>query len=437
MTTLHRLTSNRARLAASCAALSCSTWMHAAVACPGPECEGGEVFPRVGVLPANHVAFVWQRTDGLVDEDDSLRVTKRSAADPASRELTLAQTELAPGKLLLTSAQDLVPGDVLELEYTAGTCALGLALNDTHTTITLGPEAPLPTELGAMTVSLGEGNLDYKGVCWDHSYRAYAKLDITFADEALPFKDLFMLSIEVNGVQRRGRFYLRDESANDDWRHAWPSDLAGRGAYGAQALLSADCNDRDTEDGQLLAGTYEVNLVGTLPDGTTLRTPRVEVTLECERPVCSASTEELDALCSEVEAGVDAGTASPADAGFPACDASSDASEDTTDDLSTKPSGQASSNGPTSLPRATSARVDCGAAPAIPAADAQAQSDAGVDTPDNVNAGAKKRTRRRNSGCSVGVRQAASDENGAGAVVAVLGLVACIGVARRRRGVRA
>lgn len=437
MTTLHYPNSNRARVTALCAALSCSIWMHAAVACPGAECEGGEVFPRGGVMPANHVSFVWQRTEGLVDQADLLKVTKRSDADAATSELTFEQTELSPGKFLLTSDGDFAPGDVLELEYRAGTCGLGLALQDTLTTLTLGPEAPLPTKLGAMTVSAGEGKLDHKGLCADQSYRAYAELDVDFDDEALPFKDLFMLSAEVNSVERRERFYLRFDNARDDWSQTWPSALSGRRAFGARVLLSADCNDTDDEDGQLLAGTYEVNLVGTLPDGTTLRTPRVPVTLECEQSVCSTNTAELDVLCSEVYVSADAGQPIPSDAGVerPACDvAYPEYDAETLDDVTTKP-GSPTSDDEASAPQRTNPNVGDAATSSIPVEDAQAKADAG-DTPDDVNGGAKTPTRRRSSGCSVGNGRMVG-ENGVGATAALMGLAACTGLTRRRKHTRA
>lgn len=210
------------------------------------------------------------------------------------------------GPVLVTIDAPIQEGDQFRIAYEPGECGSEYDFQPSQIgtdVITVGPPADLPTELGSLNVTTGEGDFELQdSSCIDRIWRAYATLEVELTAGARPFADMFMYRLQVDG-QMMVNHYFRQERTEDG--AGWTSPLGGRWGDGNKVLVTASCNKTKTLDDQWLdlplkSGTYSIALVATLPDGTELTSEATTVTLACTLPICDGSD---STPCREGDAG--------------------------------------------------------------------------------------------------------------------------------------
>lgn len=253
---------------------------------PGP-CSGGFVVPKDGAtVPANLPALVWipRRGSSGPDGEPELR-----AASGEVKPLTLENDD----GLLLLRAEGLTPGG-----YTLKTpahCRYVYGERDrdhTERSFTLGPEAPLPTALGALRVTPGqEAKLEVStgvGSCSLEVPAATVEVVLEPHASAEPWMPALLFTTLVDGKRWFAAHDLNAEYApGASWR--------GRG----QDLLFTACGeDADWVDGSLPPGTHTVQLQARLAGQDAMWTSdEVQVELQCP-PEGIPAPKERGGLCA-------------------------------------------------------------------------------------------------------------------------------------------
>ena len=258
-----------------------------ALACSGvTACTHPSVLPaNGGRVPSNMVQFLYSAASG-----DDVRLELLTGAFTDSGEEVLdVPFELVPrGMSLLMPepeftvvkpTQPLTPGVLLSLSY-PNACT---KQRDFASVIVADP-APIPTQLGTLHVHQGVGvvqTLSILGSCVDFLYTGYADLDIELADQARPYRDLWVYQLRVDGILHVR--YEADALLSAHEHAPWDSSR-GRGSERIFVSCPRDPRSQGAQS-YLGPGVHEVEMVGRLPDGTELATEPVRVELSCPEPV--------------------------------------------------------------------------------------------------------------------------------------------------------
>jgi hypothetical protein len=156
------------------------------------------------VVPANLPALYWRPQRSNADgpaPDDPARVVLVSA-DAPDEAIPLAATELANGDFLLVPEQQLVAGTRYELRD-ENPCEGSLEVAPA-VTFTAGPEAPLPSTLGALvTAEDGIGSLTVatsSGSCEAPIDADRVDVAVELSPEAAPWRDALHFETLVDGA---------------------------------------------------------------------------------------------------------------------------------------------------------------------------------------------------------------------------------------------
>lgn len=247
-------------------------------ACSPAPCSAGFFTPATGTtVPASIPALYWQPLrdqQGVVD--DIQRVTLTSTTDP-STPLPFTATPLADSSAyLIAPEQPLVEGATYQIGDT-NTCTDYPDYPAAPTSVFLvAASAPLPTSLGAVTVTDSEvATLNVptsSGSCTFDVQADRAMLTLELSPDAMPWRDALHIETLVDG-------------------QIWSSR--------AQVYRTCHSDDPGAATG-LAAGTHEVSMRATLP-GTDimLTTAAVTFSLECPGdPEDPSDTPSDDGGCS-------------------------------------------------------------------------------------------------------------------------------------------
>jgi len=246
----------------------------AADACSPAICWLGSFVPGDGGrVPANVPGLFWRPMSGDITPD-AADVVLASTAAPDTR-IALTAQPLANGDFLLVPDEPLVPGmsySLVDHSVCERTGEIG-----PHVTFSVGPEAPLPVELGALLASAsGVEDIDVattSGSCSSSATVAQTTIELAPSPSAAAWLDVLHFETRVDG---------------EPWQYV--RVVGGGGAPGASALgrgrelLYELCASRDqgVVTG-LAAGAHVVTMRATLP-GTSqqLMSSALEVTLACD-----------------------------------------------------------------------------------------------------------------------------------------------------------
>jgi hypothetical protein len=167
----------------------------------------------------------------------------------------------------------LTPGDTITLSATQAcetTDDDGSVSPTSLAQYTVGPEVPLPTTLGSLTVTVeldGVAPVASSGPCFEERPTSYASVALVASDDASPWIGAMVFETLVDGE-------LYTPST-----HAHSSVVAFGGSWMgvAKDRVFAACGDLDG----VSEGTHEIKLRGILPNGTVLETSAVSATLAC------------------------------------------------------------------------------------------------------------------------------------------------------------
>jgi hypothetical protein len=261
-------------LAATSFALSTS---RPADACSPPPCWGGAFVPgNHGRVPANAPALFW-RPMFVYDDRTShpANVVLTSAADPTTP-LPLTAQPFGFSDFLFVPGAPLPPGDYVLTDHTA--CEeFGIA--GPQVAFTVGPAAPMPSALGALTAAPeGVQQIELStslGSCSVQTPVAAAQIQLTPSDAALPWLDVLHFETWVDGKP---------------WTYS-PSSVAvvppGASPLGrARDRVFHVCASMDDTVGKgVEEGKHVVTMRATLPGSTqVVMSSSVEVTLQCNTP---------------------------------------------------------------------------------------------------------------------------------------------------------
>lgn len=252
-------------------------------ACSGFACVTGGFVPREhGTVPSNVPAFLWKPSRPL----DSPFATGDVDGGPAElylsdgfgRHVPLTSERVGEGKVLLTPATPLVPG---QSYLFSGPDACGGTLPATFT-FTAGNPAPLPTTLERATdVDTSQDVLELAGGagCSEHIDSAQAHVSLELSESATPWKDAFVYTTWVDGNRWDAR---SDLQVFTPYGESW----VGRG----RDLVYAACETTGEADPGVGEGTHSVEFHAELPGaGIELHSTPVMVTLQCREPADAGS----------------------------------------------------------------------------------------------------------------------------------------------------
>lgn len=244
-----------------------------AEACSG--CIPAQLVPGDGAtVPANLPAITWRpSSSGALTDPAALTLTRDDAPDSP---LALTATRNDDGTYSLVADPPLVAGHTYTMRD-ASACEPFTGTGDSgEWSFTVVAEAPLPTSLGAISAGARERKLadlaTSDGSCQRSLDIAQVAIDIAYAPEALPWKDVLFFRTFVDG-----QWWLPYEHAlmppppGGNWR--------GRG----DDWIFTVCED-DVEP-IISEGPHEVEIRATLR-GTSmvLSTGTINVSLACEGP---------------------------------------------------------------------------------------------------------------------------------------------------------
>lgn len=271
--------------AVSAAALTLVVAPRAADACSASCNWDGYFVPGDGAtVPANLPAIYW-RPRGDASEPTPAMVTLTTAADPGTPLAFTATRAGDGGHYLLVPDAPLVPGTQYILSDANGCDYDGPSGEGPRATFTVGPEAPLPTGLGAMTVAnlptRSETLATSSGSCSIPvtTISAEVAIDYAQASDAAPWRDVLHFTTFVDGQRW---FALGSILSTVSPGASW----AGRGV---DRLVAVCRYDFDVPPGSpppsgfgLPEGEHQVQLRATLP-GTdlALATETEDVLLRC------------------------------------------------------------------------------------------------------------------------------------------------------------
>jgi uncharacterized protein (TIGR03382 family) len=262
--------------------------------CSPQQCNwDGHFVPADGAtVPANLPAIYWRpRRDN--DEPSTALVTLTTAADPSTA-LAFTVTRL-PNSIdhLIVPTAPLVPGT--QYVITDGNrCLADPGESGPRATFTVGPMAPLPTTLGALSVTtvpeFSTSVSTISGSCWTDVTAAGARVEVDFdaVPELAPWRDVLHVRTFVDGAVYAPRAsILSDVPPGESWE--------GR----AVDLVVTVCSSADPTvppSPNLGVGQHEVEMRATLPGSTVAITSEpTTVMLDCAGPdvgtggCCSAS----------------------------------------------------------------------------------------------------------------------------------------------------
>ncbi|MET0283233.1 MAG: hypothetical protein ABW352_02140 [Polyangiales bacterium] len=265
-----------------------------ALACDISPCELNVVSPSASSLPANMVRLLF--TPGVTDAVDAGAPEPRlyRLQGDARVDVPFTRTPAGPRGMWLEPAEPIAAGTTLVVEADAPTCS-GIATVPLQRAYAVSEALPVPTSLGSLGVTYSRGTLQFStisSICLSTSWvdASIADLRIELAADARPFADLFAYQTFVDG-QPRARY------------HTNPYVLDYR-PHGEERVTATCANE--SGDTPSFTGKHSVRFEGTLPDGTKLSTPELEIDLRCEgpapaRPDAGAVPSMADASVSPAE----------------------------------------------------------------------------------------------------------------------------------------
>jgi len=247
-------------------------------ACSFPNCGPHQFVPNGGTLPANADVLAWSRGWGVATDagsDTGKDFVFTCTADDGGEEEVVFDLEDG----LIRPHESLREGATCRIEPTAPCDAASFGSEGPPggpADFTVGPPAPLPTALGALTVEPVEQMMVQlaHGASCNAPYSACARrVTLVPAEEAEPWMDAFLFSTQVDGADWKPR---RDYNHDNELGASY----LGRGHELVFHVLDDD--PHVSADSDLAPGTHTVVMRATLP-GTdvVLETPPVTVDLSC------------------------------------------------------------------------------------------------------------------------------------------------------------
>ncbi len=272
--------------AAICGAAVMAASVRPAAAC-SVACWPGRFVPGDGaVVPANLPAIVWLPSSEATGPSD-LQLTR---ADAPTQVLPLTATLVEGGTYLV------VPDAPLEAGVTYTIVEAPDCHGDTpRATFTVGPAAPLPTQLGALRITpeaQGVVSLETSGgQCGVETVVARARVELQFAADAEPWRDVLHLETLVDARAWRPRSSIVSVLAPG-------ASWLGRGVDRVYTVCASPAFG-DPSYPALHPGSHQVMMRASLPStALSLTTEPATFTLRCELSDCDAA-----GSCVEAPAG--------------------------------------------------------------------------------------------------------------------------------------
>lgn len=169
-----------------------------AAACEPPGCHAGSLIPAGGTIPKNAAGLRWHLGSGVVDvakPDERIVVTRDG------KKVKLALVPIDGETMRVEIAGGLVEGATYRVE--ADNACNWFGPKKLVSTFEVGPEAPMPTELGRLrTVTSKADTLRIgtdAGSCDVDEKAVFADLEVVLAPSAAPWKELIDYTATVDG----------------------------------------------------------------------------------------------------------------------------------------------------------------------------------------------------------------------------------------------
>lgn len=259
---------NTRSLLVSAVALAALPTSHA-LACSPQSCFDTGVFPASGTMPANMVQLLFTSGGSYSSSIDGGYAEPRLYRLEGAAKVSLSYSSMVSERsVLITPIESQPAGARLVLEADPAGC-----LRDPfHAEFTVSEPVALPTELGTLDAQIKREVVEVSvvnGSCSGLVDAAYADLTVLLSEAAKPYAELWRHQLFVDGRPAA----------------VFSSSLAGgvRPPQG-HARIYAVCDKEswiNVGGGDLSPATHRVHLTSSLPDGTSLTTPAIDVDLSC------------------------------------------------------------------------------------------------------------------------------------------------------------
>lgn len=156
----------------------------------------------LAVVPANIPGLFWRQMGGVYGRGDPQYVTFSTTNPAVAQDFTVVDIE---GELdrLLVPVQPLVEGTSYELVDSNECGNEAFPGTPDRVTFRVGPATPLPSDLGTLTVSYGEGALEVwtsSGTCTSMVEASFADISLEMTAEASPWRDALHFETIIDGM---------------------------------------------------------------------------------------------------------------------------------------------------------------------------------------------------------------------------------------------
>lgn len=169
-----------------------------AAACEPPGCHAGSLIPAGGTIPKNAAGLRWHLGSGVVDVG---KPEKRIAITRDGKKVKFALVPIDGETMRIEIDGGLVEGATYRVQ--ADNACGWFGPKKLESTFEVGPEAPMPTELGrlrAVTAKVDTLRIGTDaGSCDVDEKAVFADLEVVLAPSAAPWKELIDYTATVDG----------------------------------------------------------------------------------------------------------------------------------------------------------------------------------------------------------------------------------------------
>jgi MYXO-CTERM domain-containing protein len=265
-------------------------------ACSPPSCQQGFIVPATdSTVPANIPALYWRSLFASMNmAGDPTGLTLATTSDPGTHlpftTMVIPPTSPYPYRTdaLVIPDQPLAEGTSYVLSD-ANACDDRFPVQAPMSTFHVGPAAPLPTELGTLTIGTSDAAelelATISGACTAPVQTVTAPVTLTLAMEAMPWRDALHLETYVDGV----KWYQGNTVGQP-----MPPGSNGKGRGLDLVFTICHRDDLYTYEG-LTPGVHLITMRATLPGSNLMvETPPASVQLECPPDAIHADVTEVD-----------------------------------------------------------------------------------------------------------------------------------------------
>ena len=262
----------------ACATAFLTVTVGEAAACEPPGCHAGSLSPAGGTIPKNAAGLRWHLGSGV----DASKPETRIEITRDGKKVKLGLVPIDGETMRVEIDGGLVEGATYRV--VADNACRDFGPSKLESTFTVGPEAPMPIELGrlrAVTAKVDTLRIGTDGGSCDVEEQAvFADLEVVLAPSAMPWKELIDYEATVDG---RGWQY--SQAINE-------APLMGESFLGrGKTRVYARCEPKSFAFEGVGEGKHDVALTGAVfGSKASLTTPAVALSLSCKDGAALAGT---------------------------------------------------------------------------------------------------------------------------------------------------